>query len=417
MLGQVLGFVRSDEFGEKKGYFGLEQYYDGDLRGQNGWILREKNALGDPILWAGHDKIDAIDGSTLFLTIDRTIQFIAETELEAAVEKYSAKSGTIIISEPNTGKILAMANYPEFYPVEFKDENDHRNLAISNTYEPGSVVKALTMSAAIDLGKVSVNTVYNDLGPVTFSGHLVDNWDKKHHGEETMTEILQHSNNLGAAWVGRQVGDEKLMSYFRAFGFGEKTGIDLEGEEAGIMYKDPRLKDIELVNASFGQGISATPLQLTMAFSTIANGGDFFKPYIVEKISRNGETSEIKPTFVRNVLSEESAEIMNEMLTQAVAGGEAKFFVSKNYKVAGKTGTAQIAIQGGYDLSKTNATFIGYLPSYKNFVMLVKLEEPSTPSGYASETAVPLWMNVAEKLANYYGLAPDLKQHEETGKN
>jgi len=302
-----------------------------------------------------------------------------------------------------------MANYPNFDPKDYQnaDSMDVLNRAISTTYEPGSVMKGITMSAAIDLGIVSPSTIYNDNGPKVFSGHKVDNWDGKHHGEETMIEVLQHSNNLGAAWVGTKIGGKALMEYFEDFSMGAYTNIDLDGEETGILYKNFPLKDIELVNASFGQGVATTPMQIAVAFSAIANDGILMKPMVVSKIITNKKETIIKPVIGNRPISKKTADIMVDMLTQAVEGGEAKFFVSKKYKIAGKTGTAQIAVKGGYDKTKTNATFVGFFPTYKNFVMLVKLEEPTSPSGYSAETAVPLWMDIAEKLAGYYGILPD----------
>ncbi len=413
MLSHVLGFVGKDDSGSDIGYYGLEQYYDGDLSGQPGWLLQERSASGDPIIWAGSNKIEPKNGSDLELTIDRYVQFVSEAMLKDGVERYNAKSGSVVILDPSTGGVLAMANYPDFNPSDYKeaykDEFAVRNSAISTTYEPGSVIKGITMASAIDLSKVEPQSTYNDAGPMWFSGYKVDNWDGKHHGIETMISVLQHSNNLGAAWVGTQVGGKPLMEYFSSFSFGNYTGIDLMGEEKGLLYSQFPLKDIELVNASFGQGVSATPLQVTVAFSAIANKGIVMRPYIVKRIVQDDKEVNIKPVILNRAISENSAETMVDMLTQAVSGGESKFFVSKKFKVAGKTGTAQIAIKGGYDENLTNATFVGFFPTYRNFVMLVRLVEPKFPSGYSSETAVPLWMRIAEKLASYYSLASDIE--------
>lgn len=411
MLSHELGFVGKDQYAQNVGYYGLEQYYNGDLEGQNGWLFQERTAGGDPILWGEAEKIAPVDGSDLYLTVDRNIQFMIEEKLKEGVEKYAAKSGVIIIVDPSTGAIIGMASYPNFNPGQYKEaisqEEIVRNDAISTVYEPGSVIKAITTASALDAGKIDENSVYNDTGPKEFSGHMVDNWDGKHHGEETIAEILQHSNNLGAAWISQQLGGKELMEYFRTFGYGKASGIDLEGEEHGIIYTTDDLKDIELVNASFGQGISLTPLQVTMSFAAIANDGLLMRPYIVKKIVSKDKTVEIKPRVSSRPISTDAATRMVNLLTQAVSGGEAKFFVSKKYNIAGKTGTAQVPVPGGYDPTRTNATFVGFLPSYKNFVMLVKLEEPRSPSGYAAETAVPLWMSIAEKLAAHYGLAAD----------
>jgi len=416
MASHVLGYVRSDEVGNPKGYFGVEGYYDGDLRGIAGNVFQEKDAYGLPISIGQYEKIPPKNGRSLVLTLDRTVQFIVESKLKEGVDKYRAKSGTILVVEPQTGKVLALANYPDFDPAnpfpdvsdgeESKDET--RNLAVASVYEPGSVVKALTMSAAVDLGKITPESTYMDDGPKVFSGHTVDNWNGKHHGLETMISILQHSNNLGAAYVGHLVGAGDLSKYFERFGFGSKTGIDLEGEDTGIVHDPSTWTDIDLATAAFGQGVSATPLQVTMAFSAIANDGILMKPMLVSGIVNDSGSvvSKFTPQEVRRVISHKSADILVDMLTQAVSGGEEKFFVSKKYLVAGKTGTAQIPENGKYDLNKTNATFVGFLPKSRKFVMLVKLEEPEA-SIYAAETSVPMWMDIAENIAAYYRIPPD----------
>lgn len=407
MLGNVLGFLGSDSQGNTVGYYGLEQYYDGDLKGQDGWLFQEKSALGDPILWGEVERVNPINGSNLYLTIDRGMQFIVEKKISKGVEKYGAKAGLIIVVEPSTGKILAMANFPSLNPNKPDDDKLMRNPSISEVYEPGSVMKGITMASAFDEGVVTSESTYNDTGPRIFSGHKVDNWDGKHHGVETMTSILQHSNNLGAAWVGLQLGGTDLVKYFKAFGFGKKLGIDIEGEEVGILHNASSIHEIAIANMSFGQGISVTPIQLVMAFSSIANGGELMKPYLVTKIQNSEEASVINPIKISRVIKSDVAQTVEKMLINAVSGGEAQFFVSKNFVIAGKTGTAQIPVKGGYDKNRTNATFVGYFPTYKNFVMLIKLEEPTFPSGYSAETAVPLWMETAEELAGYLGLRPD----------
>jgi len=245
-----------------------------------------------------------------------------------------------------------------------------------------------------------------DNGPITVSGYTVDNWDGKHHGEETMIEVLQHSNNCGAAWVGQQLGAKTLRDYFLKFGLGEPLGIDLEDEDTGIVKEPSDWRPIDLANAAFGQGVSATPLQLVSIFSTIVNNGVMMKPYLVSEIREDGKVILIEPKKLQRVLSAQSADIIKEMLTAAVEGGESKFYNLKTFRVAGKTGTAQIPIEGRYDPTKTNTTFIGFLPSYPNFVMLVLLRQP-TASIYAAETAVPTWMEIVRELTVYYGIEPD----------
>ncbi|HHH14178.1 MAG TPA: penicillin-binding protein 2, partial [candidate division WWE3 bacterium] len=405
------GFVGKDTNGNDKGYFGVEGYYDGDLRGVDGFIEQEVSAGGSPFLLGNSKRVTSLNGSSLELTIDRTLQAMAFEELKKGVEKYSADSGVAILVNSKTGEILFMVNYPTYNPLEygkyFKEDKDiFINKAISSTYEPGSVIKALTMASALDLGLVTPETTMVDSGPVSYSGHLIDNWDKKHHGEISMTRILELSNNIGAAWVGSKVGSKNLYTYFNKFGFNKKLGVDLEGEESGFIRDYSEWQDIDLATASFGQGISATPLQVVMAFSAIANEGVLMKPYIVKKIINDKEVIDKKPVVLSRVIKPSTADSMVSMLTSAVAQGEAKFFVTKKYNVAGKTGTAQISEKGKYLEDATNATFVGFLPNYRNFVMLVKLERPKA-SVYASETAVPIWMNILEKTTAYLGLPPD----------
>lgn len=417
LASHVLGYVAKDENGESRGYFGLEGYFDGDLTGKEGRIVQEKDASGVPIIAGGYKKVPSIDGRDLHTTINRDIQFIVERKLKEGVIKYNALSGTVIIMDPFTGDVVAMANYPTFNPLEFykealqstdseRIETNTVNYAISRIYEPGSVIKALTVAAAIDLKKVSPQTTFEDNGPVNYSGYIIDNWDGKHYGTQTIIELLQKSNNIGAAWVGKLVGRNKLYKYFKDFGLSEPTQISLEGEESGILRDYKTWTDIDLANISFGQGVSATPLQVLNSFNVIANGGYLVRPRIVSKLIEKDKVIEIPPNRVRRVISLESANIMTAILDKAVEGGESRYFNIKNYKISGKTGTAQIFVNGKYDAQKTNATFVGYLTTSKKFSMIVKLEQPTT-STFASETAVPLWMEIADELVKYYNILPD----------
>lgn len=429
LAANVLGFVGRDERGQDTGYYGLEGYYDGDLSGQSGKIVQEKDASGEPIPVGGYRKIPAEDGRNLILTLNRSLQFIVERNLHRAVTDYGALGGVVIVMEPQTGAILAMASSPSYDPLDpFPDDveqeegateknQDTRGVTetdsgpwkidpIAFTYEPGSVLKALTMSAAIDTNTVRPQTTMVDRGPITVSGYTVDNWDGKHHGEESMIEVLQHSNNIGAAWVAQRLGAEVLRDYFLRFGLGKPTGIDLEGEGTGIVKDLSEWRPIDLVTASFGQGVSLTPLQLVRIFAAIANGGKLVRPFVVSEIHDGERIIEIRPEVVGQPISKKTSEVMVEMLTAAVEGGESKYYNIKTHRVAGKTGTAQIPVGGRYDSQKTNATFVGFLPTDPRFVMLVMLQEPSS-SIYAAETAVPLWMNIARELIVYYGIEPD----------
>jgi stage V sporulation protein D (sporulation-specific penicillin-binding protein) len=408
----VLGFVAQNETGDPQGYFGIEGRLNGDLKGKPGRVVQEQDAVGAPILVGGFKKVDSIDGRDVVLTINRAVQYLVEQRLEEGVKQYGAKSGNVIVMDPFTGDIIAMANYPTYDPANFNDFGDEskvverQNFSISQTYEPGSVLKALTVAAAVDIKKVTRNSTFVDEGPVRYSDYYIDNWDKKHHGVQTVVELLQKSNNIGAAWVGTLVGRENLADYLNKFGFGRTLGIDLEGEDTGVIRNPKGWTDIDLATISFGQGVSATPLQVLNSFNALANGGNLMKPRIVSKLIGDGKEIEIPTKTLNKVVSAETSDEMVYMLTKAAEGGEASYFNLKNYHVAGKTGTAQIPVDGKYDPSKTNATFVGFLTESKKYSMIVRLEEPSS-SPYASETAVPLWMQITDDLVKYYGIPPD----------
>lgn len=417
LCSHVLGFVAFNEQGEKQGYFGIEGALNGDLKGKPGRVLEERDALGNPILVGGYKKAEPIEGRDIVLTINRTVQYIVEKKLAEGVENYDAKSGTVIVMDPFTGEVLAMANYPTYNPSVFDyDEEDDieqhrktlekRNLAISQTYEPGSVMKPFTVSAAIETGKVTPHTTFVDKGPVQYSDYVIDNWDGKHHGEQTIIQLLEKSNNIGAAWVGHLVGAKNLSRFLKDFGFGKRTEIELEGEDTGVIRDHDTWTDIDLATAAFGQGLSATPLQVVNGFNVFANGGFLLQPKIISKIIDEGKVIEMPTKQVDRIISKDTADTMTEMLNNAAESGEASYFMIKNYRISGKTGTAQIPVEGKYDPETTNATFVGYLSESKRFTMLIRLEEPQA-SVYAAETAVPLWMDIADELVKYFGIPPD----------
>lgn len=417
LASHVLGFVASNEKGEKTGYFGIEGSLNDDLKGKPGKLTEETDAVGIPILMGSYKKIDPSEGRNVVLTINRAIQYIAEKKIKEGVERYDAVSGSVIIMNPFTGDVLAMANYPTYSPSDFsvtdtqstdvrRKSVERKNLAISEIYEPGSVMKPFTISTAIDLKLITPDSTFNDAGPVWYSGHKIDTWDGKHYGVQTIVQLLQKSNNIGAAWVGHQIGRDGLYEYLVDYGIGSKTNIDLEGEEAGILRDGKDWTDIDTANISFGQGVSTTPLQVLNGFNAIINGGYLLQPRIILKMVDGSGEINIPVKSVRRVISKETSDTVIPMLEKAVEGGESKFFNLKDYKIAGKTGTAQIPEGGAYSPDKTNATFIGFMSGSKAFSMIIKLEEPKT-SVYAAETAVPLWMETAKELTKFFGLPPD----------
>ncbi len=419
LASHVLGFVASNEKGDKVGYYGIEGRLNEDLKGRPGKISEDIDASGTPILIGNYKKTDPVQGRDIVLTIQRPVQYVVEKLLKQGVEKYDAVSGSVIVMDPFTGDVLALANYPTYSPSDFSESDqqpdpktgrktvEKKDLAISGTYEPGSVIKPLTISAAIDLGLITPETTYVDAGPVRYSDRVIDNWDHKHLGTLSIIGLLQKSNNIGAAWVGHLVGSKKLYGYFNAFGLGSKTNIELEGEEAGVLRDYKSWSDIDLAVMSFGQSVAATPLQVLNAYNVFANGGFLLEPKIISKVI-DGSKEIVMPTKnLRRVLSRETSDTMIFVLEKAAEGGEGKYFTLKDYRIAGKTGTAEVPDEtGGYSSTKTNATFVGFMSGTKKFSMIVKLEEPKA-SIYAAETSVPLWMDIATELVKYYGLPPD----------
>ena len=409
MAASILGFVGSDKFGDDTGYFGLEGYYDGSLKGISGREGLIKDPFGFPILVGKYRPIEAKKGNSLYLTIDRTIQFIVEKKLKESVEKYGAKEGTVIVSEPATGHIIAMANYPSYDPslyTEF-DENLYKNPAVADTYEPGSTFKLITMSAALDSGVVTPDTKCDVCsGPRVISGYKISTWNDKYYPNSTMTEVIQHSDNIGMTFVADKLGIDKFYEYITKFGFGKKTGIDLQEETTGTIREKEDFKTIDLTTASFGQGIAVTPIQMVSAVSAIANKGKQISLKIVEKISDGNKETLIKSAEQRQVISAKTTAQITEMMVNAVQNGEAKAFAPKGYRIAGKTGTAQIPVAGHYDPNKTIASFIGFAPADDpRFVMLVRFTEPKS-SVFGSETAAPTFFAIAREIFNYLAILP-----------
>lgn len=408
---QLLGFVASDSNGNDKGYFGLEGFYNGELRGKSGRLKEEIDAQGRPILVGSRVDVPPKDGRNLVLTIDRGMQFIIEDKLQNGVKKYGAKSGSIIVMNPKSGEVLATSSFPSYDPNNWDkyDRNLFRNPAINDVYEPGSTFKVITASGAIDSGVVTTETICPCSGPKRLGPFEIRTWNNKYYPNSTLPQILQHSDNVGSVFVQEKLGKDKFLDYVENFGFGKETKIDLEGESRGILRDRDQWEQIDLSTASFGQGHSVTMIQMVTAVSAIANGGELPQPQVVKEITdkESGKTVEIKPRMVRRVIKKETSSTITEMMVGAVENGEARYFVPKGYRIAGKTGTAQIPIEGRYDPNKTIASFIGFAPADDpKFVMLVRIDQPST-SPWGSETAAPLFFDIAKELFNYYGIAPN----------
>ena len=409
MAAHLLGFVGSDESGGDMGYFGLEGYYDRELRGKDGALTSEKDVTGAPILFADSVRIDAEDGRTITLSLDRTIQQIVEKRLKEGMDRYGAKEGSVVILEPATGAVMAMASYPSYDPSHYSgfDSALYKNPIVAGSYEPGSTFKVIVMSSALEEKLVTPSTTVNEDGPVRIGQYSIRTWNNQYHGTLSMSKVLELSSNVGMVSVGRKLGIDRFLTHIRLFGFGQSTGIDLEDETTPTLRPDNEWKDIDLATASFGQGIAVTPIQMVRAVAVLANGGWLMEPHVVRDIQdSDARVINVPPKRIRRVVSESTARIITEMMVAAVDSGEAKWAKPKGYRIAGKTGTAQIPVAGHYDERKTIASFIGFAPADDpKFVMLVTMREP-TSSPWGSETAAPLFFTIAKDLFTYLNIPP-----------
>jgi len=413
LLAQVLGFVGFSD-GKLAGQYGIEGYSNSDLEGKTGIIEAERDTGGDLISLGMKQYQPAENGPDIVLTIDRTIQYQAEKELSSAADKLQPENGEVIVMEPATGKILAMANWPKFDLNNYSTVSNFgvfSNKNIQSRYEPGSVMKPFTMAAAINEGKITPDTAYEDKGVLNIDGWQVRNADSKSYGVQTMTQVLEKSINTGAVFASSQISKDTLQSYFKNFGFDVPTGIELAGEISGDLSNLDTKRDIAFANASFGQGIAVTPLEITAAFGSLINGGRLMKPYIVDKvINYDGTVEQTRPEAVRTVISPETSAKITGMLVQVIETGHSKKEAISGYWIGGKTGTAQMPFpdKRGYS-DKTSHTFLGFgsAPDPK-FLILVKMDAPQGVK-YAESSVAPVFYNIAKFLVNYLGIPPNRK--------
>lgn len=409
----LLGFLAADIYGLDRGYFGIEGFYDGELKGKKGVFSQERDALGLPILIGKFLSRDPKDGKTLVLNVDRSVQHILEEKLKKGLEKYGAKGASGIIMEPDTGKILAMASFPNYDPgdpTKYLKEY-FRNPITADGYEPGSTFKVLVMAAAINEGLVKADTKCDDCsGPINLAGFTLRTWNNQYRPELTMAETIIHSDNTGMVFAGKKLGIDKIYSYIKRFGFGELTGVDLQDESAPDLRERADWKEIDLATTSFGQGISVTALQVVRAVGAIANGGKIMEPQVVSAIKDGDKVHKINPRVIDTPINKEAADTVKHMMIRAVDEGEAQFYKKSlgvaSFKIAGKTGTAQIPVAGHYDPNKTIASFVGFAPADNpKFVMLIRYDQPSS-SIYGADTAAPTFFDVAKELFVYWGIPP-----------
>ncbi len=404
LASNVLGFVTRDG----RGYFGIEEKYNDLL-------------AGNPVqVWVPSDPNKATEiprvpnGTTLVLTLNRDLQAQVESILDEALLDYGANNGTVIVIDPRNGEVLAMAatphmdlnNYDNYFSLY--DDGSQYNRAIGMAYEPGSVLKILTMAAALDTGVVRPETTFVDTGAIEVGGITIQNWNRDSWGQQNMVGCLQHSLNVCLAWISSQMGTQSFYGYMQRFGLGHPTGVDLAGEAAGRL-KVPGDGDwypVDLGTNAFGQGVSVTPLQMLMAASAIANHGQMVTPHVLYSMVRDGHQYNVPSQYAGSPISADTARTLNEMLAVSLEQ-ESSLALLPGYRLAGKTGTAQIPRDYGYDPYHTNVSFVGWGPvDDPQFLVYVWLESPSA-SIWSSETAAPVFAKVAEQSVILLNIPPD----------
>ncbi len=410
LAAHLIGFVGKDDEGDDTGYFGVEGYYDQELAGLPGLLKSERDLLNRPIFFGLQQRVEAEDGRNLLLTIDNNVQLIAKKHLRDGVDRFKARSGCVIAVEPFTMEILALSCLPDYDPATYGSftEEIFKPWIISSEYEPGSTFKPLVMAAAIENKKVKPDGIFNEEGSVTVGEYRIRNWNDKYEGPITFTRVLEKSSNVGMVRTGELLGKKALARAIKDYGFGKKTDIDLQGEASGQVKSLDTWYPIDAATMTFGQGISVTGLQLVRAFASLINGGYLMRPYVVRGVEdMDGHTKLREPMVERQVISKRTSDIMKKMLVSTVSHAEAKWDIPKGYTFGGKTGTAQIALEGSYDSSKTVASFIGFAPAQKPaFLMLVVINQPEA-SSWGSETAAPIFFDIARDILVYYNIPPN----------
>lgn len=417
----IVGFYGYDKDGNKRvGQYGTEGYYQKELAGRDGFREGIVDGKGEEIFSSFNKTEYPVDGDDFILTLDQNIQIFIEKKVKEIFEKYTPKNATIIVAQPRTGEILAAASLPNFNPNKYQETENmqvFQDPLVSLPFEPGSVFKPITMAAAMEEGVVFPQTTYVDTGEVKIGGYTIRNSDLKAHGTQTMTQVLELSLNTGAVFAQQKLGGEKFTEYVKKFGFGKITNTDLANEKPGNINNilNPRSNEklIEYANASFGQGIAVTSVQIIQAFSAIANQGRMVEPHIVKKIIHPDKTvEEIKPEEISQVISPETASKLTAMMVSTVKNGYSKKAGVEGYLIAGKTGTAQIPDieRGGYFSDKTIHSFINFAPAFDpQFMVFLKMDEPHGPK-FSSESLTPTAKEINQFLFSYFGIPPEERE-------
>ncbi len=418
LAAQVLGFVGTED----KGLDGLEMVLDDELKGGLTKEVVATDRKGNAIFGSVLAQYLPDKGKSVTLTIDATVQFIAERALEQAMVDIKPAHASVIVMDPKTGEILAMANRPTYDPNHYDKgkEQDFKNIAVTNLYEPGSTFKPIIASAALASGKWTVDTVYNDTGSIMASGHVMQNWNGEGYGKVRLLEILKFSINTGMVRLGLTTGPEILSEYVHKYGFGQPTGIELPGEGEGLLFNPEEMADIDTASMSIGQGIAVTPLQMVRAFGAIANGGILMKPHIVKAYNNPDGTvaSETQTESQGQAIPENVASTIVDILEKEVSEGGGNKAMVEGYHFGGKTGTAQKlnTEYGGYLDGRYIASFIGFGPvEDPKFVVLVAIDDPSNGSIYGGQIAAPVFKDIMSQLVRYYQISPSVKEEVKVG--
>lgn len=409
LAAHLLGFVNDNH----NGFYGIEGYYDEYLTGEPGKQKGEHGPFGDLIPMADFQLIPAIRGADIYLTINRAVQQVIEEELATAVTRYGAESGTIAVLNPKTGALLGSANWPTYDPNTFSNTDPALFVdpLVSKPYEPGSVFKIITMGSALDAAIVTPGTTVYDGGVIEIGGNPIYNSDRQAHGVVDMTTVLAKSLNVGTAQIAVAMGAEKFYTYVKRFGFGRMTEIGLSGESQGALRTstDNDWYESYLATNSFGQGLATTPVQILSAVGAVANDGLLMKPYVTRKIVTYGadaRTIDFKPVAVRRTISADTADVLTQMLVSAQEMEDSPALIP-GYKIAGKSGTAEIPIPGGYHPDLTIASFVGYFPADDPQVVILVILNKPTVSKWGNQTAAPTFRLVGERLAGLLDIPPD----------
>lgn len=406
MAAHLLGFVNDNG----NGFYGVEGYYHNLLRGRPGIYSGERTPFGEFIPLGASHFVPPIQGATLYLTIDRNVQFLIEREIENAVKAYGAQRGSIVVLDPKTGALLGAASYPAYDPNHYasSDKNLFFDPVVSEQYEPGSVFKIITMAAGLDAGVIVPEMTIYDGGLIEVGGRIIYNWDRQSHGTVDMTDVLAKSLNVGVAQVAVGLGKDRFYTYVKRFGFGHLTEVDLGNEGPGTLKtpKEANWHTSDLGANSFGQGIAVTPLQMAVAVAAIANDGLLMKPYVVERIVDSERDIMVKPVVVRRAVSQQTAATLTSMLVEAIERAESEAQLP-GYRVAGKTGTAEIPVPGGYHPTLTLASFAGFLPADDPQVVVLVIIDRPTASRWGNKTAAPTFKRIAEQLVVLLEIPPD----------